>query len=88
MRVNLILPKNNKSRRYQKRINEDSLKESRLGLPLAKIVQAKKGYTQWIRNFFWRGIIIERWKRIEEDRCFNPFSELYKHKNSWSIIRT
>jgi hypothetical protein len=26
MRVNLILPKNNKSRRYQKRINEDYLK--------------------------------------------------------------
>jgi hypothetical protein len=28
--------------------------------PLAKIVQAKKGYTQWMRNFFPRGTIIER----------------------------
>ena len=52
MRVNLILPKNNKSRRYQKRINEDYLKGVKIRVkPLAKIVQAKKGYTQWIRNF-------------------------------------
>jgi hypothetical protein len=67
------LPKNNKSRRYQKRINEDYLKEVKTRVkPLTKIVQAKKGYTQWMRNFFLRGTIIERWKRIEEERWFDP----------------
>ena len=29
-------------------------------------------YTQWMRNFFQRGTISERWKRIEEDRWFSP----------------
>ena len=28
-------------------------------------------YTQWMRNFFQRGTISERWKRIE-DRWFSP----------------
>jgi len=37
---------------------------------LAKIVQAKKGYTQWMRNY--DNTIIERWKRIEEERWFDP----------------
>jgi hypothetical protein len=29
-------------------------------------------YTQWMRNFFQRGTIIERWKKIQEDKWFNP----------------
>jgi hypothetical protein len=29
-------------------------------------------YTQWMRNFFQRGTIRERWKKIEEERWFNP----------------
>ena len=28
-------------------------------------------YTQWMRNFFQRGTIIERWKKIQEDKWFN-----------------
>jgi hypothetical protein len=29
-------------------------------------------YTQWMRNFFQRGTIIERWKKIQEDKWFSP----------------
>jgi len=29
-------------------------------------------YTQWMRNFFQRGTIIERWKKLQEEKWFNP----------------
>ena len=31
-----------------------------------------RSYAQWLRNSFQRGTISERWKRIEEDRWFDP----------------
>jgi hypothetical protein len=31
-----------------------------------------RSYEQWMRNSFQRGTISERWKRIEEDRWFDP----------------
>ncbi|MGB6672359.1 MAG: DUF6082 family protein [Candidatus Nitrosopolaris sp.] len=37
-------------------------------------------YTQWMRNFFQRGTISERWKRIEEDRWFDPAFQNFINK--------
>jgi hypothetical protein len=44
------------------------------------------GWLQWMRNCFRKGTIKETWKQVESDRWFNPFSELHKHRNSWSNI--
>ena len=41
------------------------------------------GWLQWMRNCFRKGTIKERWKRVEQDRWFNPAFQDFVNINSW-----